>query len=232
MSVDSIGAYSTQTAAAAAAAAASQANSSGGGSGLPPISQSDFLQLITAQLQNQDPTQPADPNQMLNELASLSEVSGMNNMNSSIGSLSSSMQSAQLLNGTTLIGHGVLASASTAALTAAGKVTGAVQAPTGAGSVTIQVNDASGQLVRTFQVTPQSSGLTNFSWDGTTNSGAAAPAGTYTFSASAVSGGTQASVSTYLQSTVNSVTIDPSTQTLSLNTNSGTLSLSDVVQVN
>ena len=232
MSVDSIGAYSAQTAAAAAAAAASQANSSGGGSGLPPISQSDFLQLITAQLKDQDPTQPADPNQMLNELASLSEVSGMNNMNSSIGSLSSSMQSAQLLNGTTLIGHGVLASASTAALTAGGKVTGAVQAPAGAGSVTIQVNDATGQLVRTFQVTPQSSGLTNFSWDGTTNSGAAAPAGRYTFSASAVTGGTQASLSTYLQSTVNSVTIDPSTQTLSLNTNSGTLSLSDVVQVN
>ena len=232
MSVDSIGAYSAQTAAAAAAAAASQSNSANGNGGLPPISQSAFLQLITAQLKDQDPTQPADPNQMLNELASLSEVSGMNNMDSSIGSLSSSMQSAQLLNGTTLIGHGVLASGSAAALTAGGKVTGAVQAPTGATSVTVQVTDATGQLLRTMQVTLQSSGLTSFTWDGTTNSGATAPAGTYTFSASAVSGGTQASVSTYLQSTVNSVTIDPSTQTLSLNTNSGTLSLSDVVQVN
>lgn len=231
MSVDSIGAYSAQTAAAAAAAAASQSTSNGNG-GLPPISQSDFLQLITAQLRDQDPTQPADPNQMLNELASLSEVSGMNNMDSSIGSLSSSMQSAQLLNGTTLIGHGVLASGTRAALTAGGKVTGAVQAPAGATAVTVQVTDATGQLVRTIQVAPQSSGLTGFTWDGTTNSGAAAPAGAYTFSASAVSGGTQASVSTYLQSTVNSVTIDPSTQTLSLNTNSGTLSLSDVVQVN
>lgn len=232
MSVDSIGAYSAQTAAAAAAAAASQSNSANGNGGLPPISQSDFLQLITAQLQNQDPTQPADPNQMLNELASLSEVSGMNNMDSSISNLSSSMQSSQLLNGTSLIGHGVLSSATTAALTAGGKVSGAVPAPTGATSVTIQVTDATGQLVRTFQVAPQSSGLTNFSWDGTTDSGSAAPAGTYTFSASAVSGGTPASVPTYLQSTVNSVTIDPSTQTLSLNTNSGTLSLSDVVQVN
>jgi hypothetical protein len=47
-----------------------------------------------------------------------------------------------------------------------------------------------------------------------------------------VSGGAHTSVPTYLQSTVNSVTIDPSTQSLSLNTNSGTLSLSDVVQVN
>jgi len=232
MPVDSIGAYSAQTAAAAAAAAASQSNSANGNGGLPPISQSDFLQLITAQLQDQDPTQPADPNQMLNELASLSEVSGMNNMDSSIGSLSSSMQSAQLLNGTNLIGHGVLASGSTAALTAGGQVSGAVQAPAGATSVTIQVIDSTGQLVRTLQVAPQSSGLTGFSWDGTTNSGGAAPPGTYAFLASAVSGGAPASVATYLQSTVNSVTIDPSTQTLSLNTNSGTLSLSDVVQVN
>jgi len=230
MSVDSIGAFAAQT--AAAAAAASQSNSSGGSGGLPQISQSDFLQLITAQLQDQDPTQPADPNQMLNELASLSEVSGMNDMGSAIGNLSTSMQSSQLLSGTSLIGHGVLAAGTTAQLAAGSKVSGALQAPAGASAVTVQVTDSAGQLVRTFQVTPQSSGLTSFSWDGTTNSGSAAPAGTYTFAAAALRNGTPASVPTYLQSTVNSVTIDPSTQTLSLNTNSGTLSLSDVVQVN
>ena len=229
MSVDSIGAYAAQTAAAAAATSSTTGSS---GSATPQISQSDFLSLIIAQLKNQDPTQPADPNQFVNELASLSEVSGMNNMNGAIASLSTSMQSAQLLSGTNLIGHGVLAAGTTGALTAGGKVSGAVQAPAGASSVTVQVTDSTGQLVRTFQVAPQSSGLTSFSWDGTTDSGTAAPAGTYNFAASAVSNGAPASVSTYLQSTVNSVTIDPSTQTLSLNTNSGTLSLSDVVQVN
>ena len=156
----------------------------------------------------------------------------MNNMDSSISSLSSSMHSSQLLNGTSLIGRQVLASATAAGLTAGGTVNGAVVAPAGATSVTVQVSDANGQLVRTFQVAPQSSGLTDFTWDGTTNSGAAAPAGTYTFAAGAVSGGTQTSLSTYLQSTVKSVTIDPTTQSLSLNTNSGSLSLSDVVQVN
>jgi flagellar basal-body rod modification protein FlgD len=232
MSVDSIGAFANQTAAAAAAVAANQSSSGAAGGGLPQISQSDFLQLITAQLQDQDPTQPADPNQMLNELASLSEVSGMNNMNGAISNLSTSMQSSQLLSGTNLIGHGVLAAGTTAALAAGGKVTGALQPPTGATALAVQVTDSTGQLVRTFQVTPQSSGLTSFSWDGTTNSGTAAPAGTYTFAAAAVSAGAQVSVPTYLQSTVNSVTIDPSSQTLSLNTNSGTLSLSDVVQVN
>lgn len=232
MSVDSVGAYAAQTAAAAAATAASQASSSGGGAGLPQISQADFLSLIIAQLKSQDPTQPADPNQFVNEFATLSEVSGINGMNSSMGSLSNSMQASQLLSGTSLIGRQVLAAGTTATLAAGGSVSGAVQAPAGANSVTIQVTNAAGTLVKTFQVSPQAYGLTNFTWDGTTNSGTAAPAGTYVFAAAAANGNAQTSLAPYLQSTVNSVTIDPGTQTLSLNTSSGPLSLSNVVQVN
>ena len=228
MSVDSIGAYAAETAAAAQTSASNSARSAG----MPQISQSDFLSLITAQLKSQDPTQPADPNQFVNELASLSEVSGINGMESSMGNLSSSMQSSQLLTGTSLIGHHVLAAGTTAALSAGGSVNGAVPAPAGADSVTIQVTDASGALVKSIQVAPSSSGLTSFTWDGTTNSGAAARAGTYKFSAAATSGGTQTSLPPFLASTVNSVTIDPTTQTLYLNTSSGTLSLSNVVQVN
>lgn len=230
MSVDSVSAYAAQTAAAAAATATATGPS---GAAMPQISQSDFLSLIIAQMKDQDPTQPADPNQFVNELASLSEVSGINGMEGSMTNLSSTMQSSQLLTGTSLIGHQVLAAGTTAKLAAGGSVSGAVPAPSGATGVTIQVTDSSGALVRTLQVTPQSSSaLTNFTWDGTTNAGTAAPAGTYTFSAVAKAGGTQSSVSPYLQSTVSSVTIDPSTQTVYVNTSAGTLPLSNVVQVN
>lgn len=228
MSVDSIGAYAAQTAANSAAVS----SASGSSAAMPQISQSDFLSLIIAQLKSQDPTQPADPNQFVNELASLSEVSGINGMQSSMSNLSSTLQSSQLLGGTSLIGHKVLSAGTTAALAAGGTVSGAVPVPSGAAGVTIQVTDSSGALVKTLQVAPTSSALTGFTWDGTTNSGAAAPAGTYMFSAAATTGSTQTSVPPYLQSTVNSVTIDPSTQALYLNTSSGTLSLSNVVQVN
>ena len=227
MSVNSVSAYAAQTAAASGGQTGSSASAA-----MPQISQSDFLSLIIAQLKNQDPTHPADPNQFVNQLATLSEVSGINGMETSMGNLSSSMQSSQLLSGTSLIGHQVLAAGTSASLAAGGKVSGAVQAPSGATAVTIQVTDSSGALVRTLQVAPQSSGLTDFTWDGSTNAGTAAPAGTYTFSAAATAGGTHQSLSPYLQSTVNSVTIDPTTQTLSLNTSSGTLSLANVVQVN
>ena len=229
MSVDSVGAYAAQTAAAAAAASSA---SGSGSAAMPQINQSDFLSLIIAQMKDQDPSHPADPNQFVNELASLSEVSGINGMQTSMSNLSSTMQSSQLLTGTNLIGHQVLAAGTTAALAAGGSVSGAVPAPAGATAVTIKVTDSSGALVKTIQVTPGSASLTSFTWDGTNNSGTAAPPGTYTFSAAATAGGTQTSVPPYLQSTVSSVTIDPSTQTVYVNTASGTLPLSDVVQVN
>jgi flagellar basal-body rod modification protein FlgD len=227
MSVDSISAYSAQTAAAAAASAGSASPSA---SAAPQISQADFLSLIVAQLQNQDPTQPTDPNQFVQELASLSEVSGIDGMQTSMSSLSSSMQSAQLLSGTSLIGREVLAAGSIGTLPAGGSVSGAFEAPAGTTAATVQVTDASGELVRTFQVAP-SSGLTPFTWDGLTDSGAAAPPGAYSFSVTGDSGGTATSLTPLIQSKVGSVTIDPSTQNLTLNTDSGPLSLSSVVQV-
>lgn len=230
MSVNSLSAYAAQTAAAAAGAAAGAGSAGAGGSAVPQISQADFLSLITAQLQNQDPTQPTNPNQFVQELASLSEVSGINGMQTSMSSLSSSMQSAQLLSGTSLIGHDVLAAGSIGTLAAGGSMSGAVELPAGTTAVAVQVTNASGQLVRTFQVAP-STGLTSFTWDGLTDSGTAAPPGAYSFSVTGDVGGQATSLTPMLQSKVDSVTLDPSTQNLTLNTGSGPLSLSDVVQV-
>lgn len=232
MSVNSVGAYAAQTAAAAAAvsAASNGSNASASVGGLPQLTQSDFLQLITAQMQNQDPTQPTNPNQFINEFASLSEVSGINGMETSMSNVSNSLLSSQVLSGTNLIGHEVLASGTTAALASGGTVTGAVDVPSGVSAMMVQVTDSNGQLVRSFSVTPQQ-GMTNFTWDGKTDTGAAAPAGTYGFSVTADENGAAASLSPLLQQKVNSVTIDPTTNTLSLNTDAGTLPLSAVQQV-
>jgi flagellar basal-body rod modification protein FlgD len=53
----------SQSSAAAAAAASSSAPT-----------ESEFLQLLVAQLKNQDPTSPQDPTQFVGELAQFSEV--------------------------------------------------------------------------------------------------------------------------------------------------------------
>ncbi len=231
MSVDSVSAYAAQTA-AAAASAASSSGSSATGIAAPQLSENDFLSLLVAQMQDQDPTQPADPTQFVSQLASFSEVSGMDSMQSSMNNLASSMLASQVASGTSLIGQEVIASTPTAALASGGTVTGAVNAPSGATSLQVQVTDDNGNPVSTFSVAaPSGGGDTTFTWNGETSSGAAAPSGIYSFAVTASGGGSSSSLTPMFASTVTSVSVDPSTQALTLNTNAGSLPLSSVVQV-
>ncbi len=233
MSVNSISAYAAQTATAAAAGA-------GGGTGIAAagssssnplqLSQSDFLKLLVTQMRNQDPTKPTNPGQFINEISALSEVSDMNGMSTSMTNLANSMSSNQLLGGTSLIGQTVLASGASAALAAGGSITGAVNPPAGATALTVQVSDANGAPVDSFTVAPQA-GVTPFTWNGATASGGTAPAGTYQFAVTADTNGTQTSLTPQLAYTVNSVTLDPTSNSLTLNTNGGAVPFSSVSQI-
>jgi flagellar basal-body rod modification protein FlgD len=217
-----------------AAAGTSGSAAAGTVNGIPAnmqISQAGFLQLISTQMQNQNPLNPTDPTQFLAQIEGLSEVSSLQSLQTSISGLASGLQGAQLLNGTSLLGHSVLVPGNSARLTAGGTVSGAVTAPAGSNSLTVSVTDASGALVDSFAVAPQSSGYTKFTWNGNSASGNAAPAGQYTLNVSASVGGTSQSVSPLVYSQVQSVTIDPSNQTLELNTVNGTVPLSSVVNI-
>jgi flagellar basal-body rod modification protein FlgD len=195
------------------------------------ISQTGFLQLISTQMQNQDPLNPTDPTQFLAQIEGLSEVSSLQSLQSSISGLASGLQASQVISGTSLLGHSVLAPGNTANIAAGGTVSGAVSAPSGASSLAVSVTSSSGALVDAFNVSPQASGYTPISWNGTTSTGTAAPAGQYTIQVNAQVGNATQSVSPLLYSQVTSVTIDPSTQALDLNTNNGTIPLSSVVNI-
>lgn len=229
MSVNSISAYAQQTAEAAASASTT---GSASGMAMPQLNESDFLSLLVAQMKDQDPTQPTDPTQFVSQLANFSEVSGMDSMQTSMGNLASSMLASQVASGTSLIGQQIIASTPTAALTTGGTVTGAVTAPASATSMQVQVTDSNGNTVSTFSVTPPSGGgTTTFKWNGLTSSGAAAPTGVYNFSVTAAGDGQSTSLTPMFATTVSSVSVNPSTQALTLNTDAGPVPLSSVVQV-
>jgi flagellar basal-body rod modification protein FlgD len=212
----------------------SSANSSSVNGALPAnmqISQAGFLQLISTQMQDQDPLDPTDPTQFLAQIEGLSEVSSLQSLQTSISGLASGIQASQVISGTALLGHSILAPGTTANIAAGGSVSGAVTAPSGANSLEVTVTSSAGALVDAFSVAPQSSGYTPFTWNGTTANGAQAPAGTYTIGVNAAVGTSTQSVSPLIYSTVTSVTMDPSSQTLDLNTANGTVPLSSVVNV-
>ena len=196
------------------------------------ITSADFLTLITTQLKDQNPLQPTDPTQFLSQLEQMSQVSSMQSMQTSLSGLQTSLQSTQMANGASMLGQTVLAPSTTAMLdSSGGTVTGAVSAASGAKSVTMRVTNSSGALVNTFQVTPATSGLTNFTWNGTTSSGAAAPAGQYTIAATSSDGLTSTKLTPLIAAKVTSVTVDSSTQALDVTTENGTVPLSSIVSI-
>jgi flagellar basal-body rod modification protein FlgD len=194
------------------------------------LGQAEFLELMIAQLKNQDPFKAMDPSQFLGQLAQFGTVSGIQEMQGAFASLSQSMRASQVLDGATMVGREILVASDEASLGAEGVVNGAIDIPSEATSVQLKITDASGQLVRTITM-PSSAGLAEFEWDGTTDSGVRAAAGEYSFEAVANIGGANYSLETLMSSRVSSVTID-SGRGLTLNTNTlGARLLSDVRRV-
>ena len=211
-------------------AAAGSASQSGGTKKKDQLGQNEFLKLMLAQLKNQDPFKAMDPSQFLGQLAQFSTVTGIQQMQDAFGTLSDSMRSSQVLDGSTMIGREVLVASEGATLQAEGSVHGAFDVPAGATGLTLNIRDANGTLVR-HTALPAGTGLQEFSWDGTADNGARAAAGNYTFEAIATGGGRSESLEMLLSSRVTSVTIDPSTG-LTLNTQDlGARALSDVRRV-
>lgn len=195
------------------------------------LSVNDFLTLMTAQLQNQDPTQPLDPSTFVSQLAQFGTVSGIQSMQSSMSSLSSTLLSNQVMSGVGMVGHSVLAQAGSATYTSGQSLTGAVSVPSNATAVVLQITDSSGAVVRNLSVNP-TAGMSSWTWDGTEANGTAAPSGTYNVQAVAEVGGSTEAATTYLNGTVSSVSLGSSGSGVTLNTSQlGNVALSSVEQI-
>jgi flagellar basal-body rod modification protein FlgD len=221
----------TNPEAAAEARAANEANAK-----KTELGQEDFLALMVAQLKNQDPFKPLDPSQYVGQLAQFSSVSGLASMNQQLTNLTSSLRGNQVLDGAALIGRTVIAPGDGVYLDDAANENrilpqGLVNVPAGASSVQLVVRDSSGVLVRS-QALDTTRGAQGFSWDGTTNSGADAPAGAYEIEVIARVGDENVSLATSVAARVSSVALDPSTGALTLDTDPlGEIAMSDVERV-
>ena len=222
---------STPPVGATTTANTSGSTSGSNSSGIAGLTMNDFLTLMTAQLQNQDPLNPTDSNEFLSQLSELSTVEGISQLNTSMSTLSNSMLSSQALTSAALVGQGILAPASSASYTSGQSLSGAVQVPTGATSVSVTISNSAGVVVDQ-QTVPSTSGLQNFSWNGTMSNGQQAPSGTYGVAANAIVGGASQTASTFINGTVSSVTLGASGASPTLNTEQlGPVALSDVQQI-
>lgn len=197
------------------------------------MSQADFLQLLTAQLQAQDPTNPMDNTQFVSQLAQFSQLAATQNLDSTVNSLSSqvgsAMQTSQVLGSTSLVGRNVLVPSEN--LNYAGSAVGGAVGVTNASSdVQVVIKDSSGKEVRTIDLGAQQAGLANFSWDGKDDSGNTLPVGSYSITAADQGG---KALSTYASGSVSGVGYGGSSVGTYVQVNGvGGVPLSSIAQIN
>ncbi|MHC1480565.1 flagellar hook assembly protein FlgD [Frateuria aurantia] len=191
------------------------------------LSQSDFLELLTTQLEYQDPSNPVDNTEFVSEMAQFSQLEATDSINTTVSGLATSLDTSQALSSAGLVGQYVMVPGTSITYTSGSDAVGAVDM-TSAGTVDVTVSDSSGNTITTIPVTATSSGLTEFEWDGTDSSGNAVTAGTYTISAT--SGTT--SLTTYTAGEVVGVTPPGSSGSTTLDVEGvGEVALSDVAKI-
>ena len=181
-----------------------------------------FLQLLTTQLKNQDPLSPMDTNQFTQQLVQFSQVEQQLKTNDSLTALVNLQKAAQSAEALQLVGATVVVDGSSTQLTSTG-ATWSLSA-TKPANATITISDSTGQTAYTgtFAV---NSGQQNFTWDGRGNDGRLWPTGTYKLTTNAVdASGQPATVSTQVQATVDSVDLTQTPPVLSINGQNYTLS--------
>jgi flagellar basal-body rod modification protein FlgD len=170
------------TAGAGTAAAGSSLGATVSGS----LSQADFLRLMTAQLQAQDPTKPVDNTQFVSQMAQFSQLSSSQDLLASVNALtstlSSSLQTSQVLGSANLVNREVLVPSSNLSYSGS-TVTGAANVSS-TGDVAVSILDSTGKVVRSLDLGTQNSGLSQFTWDGKDDNGNAVAQGAYALAAS------------------------------------------------
>jgi flagellar basal-body rod modification protein FlgD len=151
-------------------------NASGTSSSSQLLNENNFLQLLTAQLEHQDPLNPMTGDQFATELAQFSTATGVQDLQTSLAGQEA----------IGLVGHNVAVSGNTLLLAQGGTATGAFNLSAPANNVIVGIADATGKAVASLNLGPMAAGTQTFSWNGAATNGAMLTPGTYSFKVTAI----------------------------------------------
>lgn len=181
------------------------------------LGKDEFLKLMVAQMNNQNPLEPQGNGEFIAQLAQFSTVEGITNLNTSVGSILSGSQSSQALQASTLVGRKVIVDSDKVKVDTSEDFKGALNLTASSSNVWVNVYDTTGNQVNRLNLGQQTSGLVNFTWDGTDASGKKLDAGTYRFEAQASVDGKTEAMKTSLPANVDSVTLGQNGGEMTLN---------------
>lgn len=174
-----------------------------------------FLTLLTTQLQNQDPTSPLDTNQFTQQLVQFAQVEQQLKSNDQLSTLVTLQQTAQTTQALGFVGNTVTADGSKADYVSGQLVNWGFNVPKPA-TATVTITAPTGQQAYSGSFTVQA-GEQAFQWDGKGTDGTQWPPGTYTINVVAQdASGQNIAMSTQVQGVVDSVDLTQNPPTLSV----------------
>jgi flagellar basal-body rod modification protein FlgD len=174
-----------------------------------------FLQLLTTQLQNQNPLDPLDTNQFTQQLVQFASVEQQLKTNEQLTSLIALQQMTQATQALTFVGKTAVVDGSTAALSNS-KATWVLDVPS-TGTMNVSITNSSGQTVFSGSSSVTSGKDQPFNWNGQASDGSQLPDGKYTLHATMPdSSGNAVGISTQIQGVVDSVDLTQSPPLLSI----------------
>lgn len=194
------------------------------------LTQEDFFSLLTQQLSFQDPSKPADNDQMIAQMTNFTMAEGISNLNSKFDALTASMTSNSALQASTLVGKQALLESNTIDFDGSNVAKGSAIAETPVEDLTLRITDESGQLVRTISMGAQSAGAVRFEWDGKNDDGELLPPGEYEVKAEGFQNGDYSSLPLATFKNIESVNINGSSGII-INTKEGAVRLTDVAEI-
>ena len=188
--------------------------------------QNTFMQLLVAQLKNQDPLNPMDNSQMTSQLAQINTVNGIQQLNTTMSSMLTQNATTQA---SSMIGRTVQVPTNNLTL-ASGAANFGVSVPNGADDVVVTITNAAGVAVRTVDLGQMAAGSGNYTWNGKDDKGNQLADGAYSIKVTATQGGKVVTANALGTDKVAGVTINNGTMQLAL-ASGGTAKLSDVASI-
>ncbi|TVQ72202.1 MAG: flagellar biosynthesis protein FlgD [Oceanospirillales bacterium] len=188
-----------------------------------------FMKLMIAQLQNQDPTSPADTSDFMQQISSMTMVETMTEMSKTFQTMSNSLLSSQsALQASSMVGQRVFINSDIANLSQqGGALPGTVNLPSSTTDLRISIYDRGGSLVDRVNMGQTQAGERSFVW----NASEEVPAGSYQIVAEAFDGEKYKQVDTWMPFTVNSVSLGQNGIGMKVNTAIGSIDFKDVKQL-
>ncbi|SIR83178.1 flagellar basal-body rod modification protein FlgD [Aquipseudomonas alcaligenes] len=181
------------------------------------LGKNEFLELLVAQLNNQNPLEPQENGEFIAQLAQFSQVEGIEKLNSSMGELLSGYQSSQALQASSLVGRKVIVPTDKAVVDTSETFKGSLVLPVTSSNVYVNVYDSNGKAVSRVNLGQQAAGNVSFMWDGKDSSGNVLPPGTYKFEAQATYADGTKGLYTLLPANVDSVVLGQNGGEMKLN---------------